>query len=190
MNNSIERTDLFLAFFFAPTVSSENNVPIKGRTKLEKAFFIFEKEIKKNFFNGKSAKVPFYEFNPYNYGPYSDKVIEDLNFFLSIGFIEESETDIPIPDASKVEGKQSKPDAYAVDTDCDDKFEISYLLSEKGERYTAENVWVKLSTNQKDALIELKTRITELSLDTILRYVYNKYPEMTSKSKIADKYLT
>ena len=190
-NNVIERSDLLLAFFFAPILSDADNfnVPVKGRTKLEKAFFIFEKEIKKEFLKDNDVNAQFYEFLPYNYGPYSDKIIEDLNIFISIGFITESETDIPIPDASRIENQNAEDDAYSVEKCNNEQFEMSYTLTDIGENYTKDRVWDNLTSNQKNALIELKTKVTELSLDTILRYVYNKYPEMTSKSKIAEKYL-
>lgn len=73
--------------------------------------------------------------------------------------------------------------------DEEESFEMEYSLSQSGVKYVEERVWTCFTEAQREKLRAFKGQINKILLDTLLRYVYNKYPEDTEKSVIADKYL-
>jgi uncharacterized protein YwgA len=181
--------DFLLSLLYCPGRDNKENEPILGRTRLTKMVFLFEKEIKKEFFNDIDITLP--NFDSYNFGPFSKELFDDLSFFVSIGFIRTEETSIPI---SNVEKKEIE---MALDDDWEDAgfekaeqefVELEYSLSPYGLKYVVENIWGILSDIQKENLKKFKQQINAISLDSLLRYVYNKYPNYTDKSIIADRY--
>jgi uncharacterized protein YwgA len=182
--------DFLLTLLYCPINDNKMNVPITGRTKLTKMVFLFDKEIKKDFFNNIQLNLP--GFLPYHFGPFSKELFDDLNFFISIGFILTEETTIPLSNVEKQEIAMAVDDDWAnagfEDTE-QDSVELMYKLSPHGESYVKDKVWDLFSEFQKRILIDFKKQINAISLDSLLRYVYNKYPDYTGKSIIADKYL-
>lgn len=187
--------DFLLALLYSSGKDSQENEPVFGRTKLTKMVYLFDKEIKKNFFEDIDIKLPAFE--PYNFGPFSKDLFDDLSFFLSIDFIRAKETLIPISNAEKAENN------FGIDYDLlDDEWaeanfdeseqesvELAYSLSPQGEKYVIDHVWPLFSEPQKQNLKLFKKQINTISLDSLLRYVYNKYPDSATKSLIANKYL-
>lgn len=190
--NKIELSgkDLLLALLYSPGVNEKCNEPIVGRTKLTKMVYLFEKEVYKQFFSDINITLP--EFEPYHYGPFSKQLFDDLRFFMSIGFIEAQDTLVPISSAEKYEI------SIDMDDDCwdcasfeehNDDVELKYYLSSSGKKYVEENIWNNFSEVQQNNLLKFKAKINSISLDSLLNYVYNKYPEDTTKSRIAERYL-
>jgi uncharacterized protein YwgA len=188
----ISTKDFLLTIIYSPGIYDTVNEPIIGRTKLTKMIFLFEREIKKSFFTDKlSIKLP--EFEAYNYGPFSKELFDDLSFFLSIGLISEEETSIPISSAEKNEIEICSDDdwvnaSFDESQDESEEVEMKYLLSKQGINYVKENVWSKYSNMQKSNLKKFKAQINTISLDTLLRYVYNKYPDSAKNSLVLEKY--
>ncbi len=184
--------DLLLCFLYSPGQKNIINEPILGRTKLTKMMFLFEKEIYNQFFRD-DIEISLPEFKPYYFGPFSNDVFNDLVFFQSIGMIQTNETTIPISIADKAENEE----AFGENDDeweeanfgNEEKYELEYSLASNGSRYVKEKIWELLSEKQKEKLKLFKAQINKISLDALLRYVYNKYPEETTESIIADKYL-
>lgn len=184
--------DLLLAFIYAEGKTGQNNEAIWGRTRIEKMMFIFEKELSAKFFKDEDVLLP--EFIPYLYGPYSIEVLDDLNFFIDIDFIEEIETSVSIQDEmTEIHNYAEWEDSDLWEDETDEipknKYEMSYALTDKGMKYVAENIWVQLTDNQRSVIIRLKTQINNMLLDDLLSYVYRKYPEYAEESKIRDRYL-
>ncbi len=187
--------DLLLALLYCPGANKNLNEEVVGRTRITKMIYLFEKEIyNKDFFNNLQIKLP--DFEPYHYGPFSRELFDDLGFFISIGLIEAAETSIPISPADQselvLESDDSIDDDWAAatfDESTSPEVELKYSLSTNGIKYVEENIWGLFSTQQQENLSAFKTRINSISLDSLLNYVYNKYPEDTIKSKIANKYL-
>ena len=184
--------DLLLAFLYSPGVSPQNNEPIVGRTKLTKMMFLFEKQIYPRFFED-TIQIELPVFEPYYFGPFSKQLFEDLSFFESIGMIESTMTNIPLSAADKVEsaGVFDEDDEWSEASfdDVSKQYELSYALSQNGQKYVAEKVWPSFTQPQIDKLIAFKAQINKISLDSLLRYVYKQYPEEAKKSIIADRYL-
>lgn len=185
--------DLLLCFLYSPGINDNNNEPIIGRTKLTKMMYLFEKEIFKSFFKDE-IQIELPEFKPYYFGPFSKQLFEDLSFFQSIGMILTEETDIPISDADRIESdnvfdKDGDIWEEASFEDNEECYESSYFLSKSGIDYIEKDVWLCFTEVQKDKLKAFKAQINRISLDALLKYVYNKYPEDAKNSKIADKYI-
>jgi len=186
--------DLLLCFLYSPGQTNEINEPIVGRTKLTKMMFLFEKQIYSQFFKDE-IEIDLPEFKPYYFGPFSKQLFDDLAFFQSIGMIQAVETAIPLSPADKVEREEAFD--ICVDEeweeacfDNDEEYELEYNLTPSGLKYVEEKIWGELSLNQKKKLQAFKAQINRISLDALLSYVYKKYPEVTTESKIAYKYLT
>lgn len=188
--------DLLLCFLYSPGQTNDINEPIIGRTKLTKMMYLFEKEIYPNFFND-TLSIAMPEFEPYYFGPFSKQLFEDLSFFKAIGLIESSETNIPLSPAHKIESE--KADDVELDDEWneasfdaeehEEQFESKYYLTVNGGKYVKDKVWDFFSLVQKEKLRQFKAQINRISLDSLLRYVYNKYPEDAVNSVIAEKYL-
>ncbi|MBR2409059.1 MAG: hypothetical protein IKB07_08945 [Lachnospiraceae bacterium] len=182
--------DLLLSFLYSPGQKENINEPIIGRTKLTKMMYLFEKEIYPKFFKDELI-IELPDFKPYFYGPFSPQLFEDLSFFCSIGMICANETTILLSSADKVESDEVfEEDNWSEAAFGEEElFEKEYSLTQIGVRYVEDKVWSCFTDVQKDKLQAFKGQINKISLDTLLRYVYNKYPEDTKKSVIADKYL-
>ena len=190
--DQLSSKDLLLALLYSTGVNPKYNEPIVGRTKLTKMVYLFEKEIYKPFFKDIDITLP--QFEPYHYGPFSKQLFEDLRFFISIGFIETEETLVPISSAEKYEvslDAESGDDCWdcASFDEVDGNIELRYYLSDSGKKYVQENVWGIFSETQQSNLSNFKKKINSISLDSLLNYVYNKYPDDAVKSRIAEKYL-
>jgi uncharacterized protein YwgA len=187
--NELTSKDLLLSLLYCPGLNGEKNEPIIGRTRLTKMIFLFEKELKNHFF--KDIYTQEFDFEPYNFGPYSRELFDDLKFFLAIGLIKTKETSIPISSAEKNEYEYSLDDGLTnEDTEEFDieNYELKYFLSDNGIKYIEDNVWKLLSNKQRESLINFKIKINTISLDSLLRYVYNNYKDYAEKSVIAGKY--
>ena len=181
--------DLLMVLLYCNGLTENINEPIVGRTKITKTIFLFEKEVYPSFKKDIEVSVP--DFKPYNYGPFSNELFEDLNFLLSIGLIESSDTLIPVSNADRFESKIDINDDW---TDASFFLDVpdveqSYTLSKQGIKYVEEKVWICLSDEQRRVLQKFKKQINSISLDSLLNYVYTKYPDSAEKSLIADRYI-
>ncbi|MCF8002204.1 MAG: hypothetical protein K9K76_10155 [Halanaerobiales bacterium] len=190
--DQITGKDLLLLLLYLPGKSKSVNEEIRGKTRITKMIFLFEKEFADQFDNIDKNSLP--EFFPYDYGPFSKELLENIRFFKMINFIEEKSTDIKMEEAEVDEhineinediGYGENVGIYEVPI----TNEVSYRLTKKGLDYVENKIIDKINEGQKEFLIEFKKKINSLSLNTILDYVYNKYPDQAKESKIKDRYL-
>jgi len=188
----ISSKDFLLSILYSPGIYDNVNEPITGRTKLTKMVFLFEEELQKSFFaDNLNIELPLFE--PYNFGPFSKELFDDLSFFLSIGLIVTEETQIPLSFAEKNEFEIGHDDDWinaSFEDKEQDEVEMKYLLSKQGINYVSDNIWKLYSNSQRSKLKTFKAQINGISLDALLRYVYNKYPDFARKSVIKQKYLS
>jgi hypothetical protein len=190
----LKKGDILLLLLYVDNCSS-----IRGRTRLQKMIFVFEKEIYEKYgFNKKLERIgksPF-EFNAHNFGPFSSKVFELMDFFINIKMVdvkcaelyEETEEaidsiddeDIYFDDLNELVLEDEEPDYCR---------EPEYSISKSGKQYLEDNVLPYLSSDHISALTKLKKSFNEYSLNRILKYIYSKYPEMAKESTIKDKIL-
>lgn len=185
------RKDLLLLLLYSPSRSEGINEPIVGRTRLVKMLFLFKRELLPLFEKGTDlTEENFYEFFPWNFGPFSSQVYDDLTFFTLRGFISTtSAQEETLPEAMAEwekwlaqSGSSSSPD------DSGEYEEEAITLTDPGVAFT-KPLFDSLTATQKNALKEFKAKLSSAPLRAILKYVYTKYEETTAKSQIKGEVL-
>lgn len=186
---SMKGSDLLLVLFYSPGKNDECNEWIVGRTRLMKMVFLFEQELAKTFFKNRDTPV-LPGFESLYFGPYSAEVQEALSFFVNSSIVIEEETDIPLSGGDALEMSYAESDDIWNDSSILElEFECRYRLSDIGVRYVEERLWDDLTATQQSMLRQFKRKINQMSLDSLLSYVYNAYPEYTDKSIIKYRYI-
>ena len=185
------RRDILLLMLYSPGVGDAVNEPIVGRTRLVKMLFLFKEEVLTYFRRGTEIdEKNFYEFFPWNFGPFSRQVYDDLTFFTLRGFIETQDTsEDTLPESAAEWGEwltSSKSDV--ANEGVLDYNEQSFSLTSHGVKFT-EELFGLLSGNQRKLLREFKRKLQEIPLRAILKYVYENYPNQIVKSEIREKVL-
>lgn len=177
--------DLLVVLLAAEGKKNQKYEPIVGRTRMMKMVFLFEKEIQKKFNEEIISGSELPDFTAYDYGPFSAKVYEDLEFLVNMGFIEVASfgTKEMLPD-------EMEEYAYwqTISNDEDRVFVEQFSLNELGKRYVQKKI--QLSKPQWDTIAEFKKRCTIATLSSLLKYIYSRYPKYTTKSKIRDQVLS
>jgi len=188
--------DVLLLFLYVPGVTDEENEPIRGRTRLMKMMFIFERELHKKFrFDQTIEESDLPEFSPWRYGPFSKDVFDYVEFFRRIGFVEVTDAcgDEPAVEDAEEYGQWVEEIALNEETDpsdYSDYTEESFRLTDRGMGFVKQSgLFDDLSDNQRSALREYKARFNRTSLYAILQYVYKEYPDMTPESEIKERIL-
>lgn len=153
----------FLLFYYANDV--------EGITKLQKLLFLLEEETE---FTDIYEDISF-EFEPYKYGPFSERVYDALEFLIAIGAVEAVEGDGDF-DAIRDSADQGP---YAGKR---------FILTEKGVKISHELNEV-LEEETKQEMEAVVAEYNDLSLDDLLEYVYNQYNKYTKESEIKDEML-
>jgi len=122
---------------------------IKGSTKLVKLLFLLGKE-------GKEL-IPFYEFNWYKYGPYSNEIIRDARELENLGLV-------------KIEEEIFEETARDLE---DYTIRFNYNLTNVG-REMAQSVFEELPEETKRCILSLR-KYNQAPLSMLLQYVYSKY---------------
>lgn len=189
------RKDILLLMLYAPGRSGRLNEPIAGRTRLVKMMFLFKKEALEHFRRGTAINESnFYSFFPWNFGPFSREVYDDLTFFILRGFIAEQATEEePLPESQAEWERWLAVSASGSDPDIgghgiDEFQEQEFYLTERGEKFAAA-LHDSLSSRQQTLLKEFKSKLTATPLRAILKYVYEEYEEQTTRSQIKDQVL-
>lgn len=196
MEKSINnRKDVLLLLLYSPGVTAVPNEPVSGRTRLTKMLFLFREEVMDHFRAGTSiSSENFYTFFPWDFGPFSKQVYDDLSFFMLRGFIEldsaSGSDDEALPEeAAEWEEWVATNDLGGSSDDAALEFqEEVFRLSSKGLSFTAA-LYEQLTNSQKKLLQEFKKRTAKVSLRTLLQYVYSNFPEQIQKSKIREQVL-
>lgn len=177
--------DLIMALLYAKGHTGKQCEPIFGKTRLMKMVFLFDKEIRSKFNLKKTIpNTALPKFESCDYGPFSAQVYEDLEFLVEMGFVDV----IQVEDAELLEEEIQEYKYWQATSGGEEKeqdeFQERFCLTTLGREFVKEELLKSLSKEQWDALDEFKRRCTSAELRTLLRYVYTKYPDMTTKSKI------
>lgn len=190
-NRIDNRKDILLLLLYSPGQRDENNEPISGRTRIVKMIFLFRMEALPHFKKGTEiTDENFYQFFAWNFGPFSQDVYDDLNFFILRDFIEVSESDEDVLPESAEEWHEwlSRSGLSAEAEEPEEYREEVFRLTPTGVEFTG-SLYLLLSESQRQLLKEFKSRMTSTPLSAILRYVYGRYPGMTERSKIKEQVL-
>ncbi len=125
--------------------SKDINEPIEGSLKLMKEAFLLKKELGEQFR---------YNFIPYDFGPCSFQIYEDLNNLIKEGII-----------------KEERNNNFSV-----------YSIADSYEKIVASFI-VSLDPKIRNSIMNVKKEFNRLSYYSIIAYVYEKYPNWTRASK-------
>lgn len=183
MANKLIGADYLLALLYC-----DNKSPIKGSVRLTKMMYLFNKEIKPIIEKkgGKCDKLP--EFIPYNFGPFSKDLYEQIELFKGIEFIMTKEILSKEIMVEEVDDWEENP--YIGESLNDEehltfnKKYVEYTIAKRGESYYENIIKQELNQDIIELLEQFKKKIVRISVKNLLYYVYTKYPEMTVNSII------
>ena len=187
MSDAPNRKDVILLLLALPGRTGRQFEPIAGRTRLMKLLYLLDKEAA----IGKRLDLPsFYSFEAYHYGPFSKDVFDDIEFLRNVGLVRAA----PEGSASIAQGDES---AFLIEDETLDNeahvigealgesaFEEVFALTPKGEKFVEQKILTFVKDDAKEAIIKAKTEYASLSLSSLLRYVYRKFPESATASRL------
>lgn len=160
----LKRTDILLMLLYVEGKSNKRNETVKGRLKLMKLAFLLKEEEDV----GKNSK-DFYSFEALNYGPFSRRLMEELNELVQRNLIEEKSREVNTLTDSKMT-------------------RLDYKLTKKGIEHI-QNVMGELNQEVISKITRIKKKYNKMETERLLTYVYSNYPEFTTKSKIVNDVL-
>ena len=196
-NKITNRKDFLLLLLYAKGKTDSFNESIIGRTRVVKMMFLFMKEVLRHFKKDTHVNEDnFYQFFPWHFGPFSQDIYDDITFFDFVGFLDiENSQDQRISESYN-EWKMWMDEITLDETTnigdipffaINSPYEEKFKLTEKGEKYT-ESLYETLTSNQKELLNSFKLKLVSAPLRGILSYVYKRYPDMTTKSEIKQRF--
>lgn len=133
-------------------IHAENNEPVQGRTRLQKMVFLLQQRTP-------DWKIPEYQFEAYDYGPFSKSLYDDLDNLIERNLVEENREEFD-----------------------QDKILYEYNLTEKGKKavrlITDEQEWEELILRAD----EIKSQFNRMELAEVLDFVYTEYPQFAENS--------
>ena len=204
------RRRLLLLLIYAPGISSEVNEPIWGITRLQKLLFLAKQETR-----AEEWLQIAYDFAPYRFGPYSSELYDDIEYLESFDILvrPRAESDQPVAEPGKIlvpsylkleakkRAKASSLDVVEARLEYEDLFEDDVGDSTLNQEFESRSFKLTpyglgraqqalhrmsdLSTRVMGALTEIKRKYNSLTLRTLLRQVYSRYPDWTHESEIS-----
>lgn len=130
---------------------------IDGRTRFQKLIFLMQMEGNLNGLDPTDT----YRFEPYDYGPFSSTLYDDLDSHIERGLIEDSKEELD---------------------EEDDIVKYEYQLESDGQEFVEEQV----SENEFGRIVQEAERIIEeygdIPLPELIDLVYSKYPDYAENS--------
>lgn len=187
--------DLIMVLLYAKGHQGQQCEPIQGKTRLMKTIFLFDKEIRRKFnLNESISESAIPSFEAHNFGPFSAKVYEDLEFLVEMGLVQASSGDSELLEDERLEyefwqaTRTEKGDRNESLTD-EWSFPTMFSLTDLGREFVESRLKDRLSPEQWKTLDQFKERCTSASLGALLKYVYTRYPDTTTRSTIRDQVL-
>ena len=169
--------DLLVALVSLPGKTGPGPEEVRGITRLEKLVFLALEEA-----GFKDVVDTDYDYQAYDFGPYSTKVVQELEALKAMGVI--SVRAIPLGSINEIVDREAVRLAVGDEPTHERTVEV-LAISERGLRVWNEIVRKKIAQARWMRLQELKERYNSTDLESLLRYVYSTYPEFTVKSWIA-----
>jgi len=130
---------------------------VEGRTRLQKLVFLMEQELDE--VPAASLDSPDYNFIPYDYGPFSKELYDDLDSLEEAGFIDVEEEPM-----------------------ADGKVKYIYRLTRQGQSWV-QNQLADSSAGEAHSLAEnLASEYNDMLLSDLIDEVYAEYPEYAENS--------
>jgi hypothetical protein len=172
--------DLMILLLYAKGYSGELNEKVKGITRLEKLMYLLLKE--GGFEEVLSQEI---SFEAYDFGPYSAEVYNLLESLQAMEIVKIEE--------ERISSVKDVIDIYYAEAEgqieeTTGEFMEVYSLTEDRGFIIAKKLLEERVIHEEFRRVEnIKTKYNALNLEDLLRYVYEKYPESTKKSKIIEK---
>lgn len=173
--------DLMVTLFFAPGFTKREAEPIRDTTRLVKLLFLLVRE------GGFKEYERQFEFEPYDFGPWSGEVFDKIETLNQIGILRITESRKEYVDKGAVDDEELARQIPELRIPPSNKIRI-YSLTEKGQKI-GKKLYDSLSQSERGKIEELKSRFNNVPLLKLLEYVYTKYPDAITKSKIRAKVL-
>lgn len=183
MQKITSNKDLIMVLLYAKGHKQQQCEPIRGRTRLMKMIFLFDKEIRKRFHKEIINDDALPKFVPYDFGPFSAEVYSDLEFLKDLGFISMKKTQDEVSEEAYIYALYDDVSTEDIGSNVEEEF----LLTVLGKKFVEADKAGRLTKDQWNVIDEFKSRCTAASLKSLLKYVYTKYPEMAEESKILDE---
>ncbi|MDS0297036.1 type II toxin-antitoxin system antitoxin SocA domain-containing protein [Halogeometricum luteum] len=132
---------------------SEDREAVQGRTRFQKMVFLLQQQLETD------SSISTYDFEAYDYGPFSKGLYDDLDDLIDRGLVEETREEFD-----------------------EDKALYEYELTEKGRDLAKRFEDLKETNQVLNLSEELKDEFNQKNLSEVLDFVYSEYPEYTENS--------
>lgn len=178
MANPIEIDDAIVLLLGTPAPGSPKG-EIRGITRLEKLIFLLEKET-----NSKAWLQDDAGFEAYNFGPFSQKIYQAVDTLAAAELIRDSSR----ASNSSMDSWEQREGIGSARATNDPYTTRDFELTDRGWKYF-EALKKEMPSNSLDELTAFKTQFSPLPLRQLIRYVYARYEQFTTKSLIRDDVL-
>lgn len=173
----LEIDDVIVLLLGSPTRIPALVGQISGITRLEKLIFLIENESSLDEIMSEKA-----EFSAYNFGPFSAAVYKAVDSLHGYELIEDS-------GSLTSNSEDSWEQVRVIGVDRSDPYATrDFRLTAKGKRYY-DALCQEVPSKYVEELTRLKEQFGSIPLRQLVRYVYQRYPEMTEKSIIREDVL-
>ena len=132
--------------------------PIEGRTRLQKMVFLMQKELEQRDQSGTVGLE--YDFIPYDYGPFSKELYDDLDAMIEQEFVDDTEEPLRSGKVKYI---------YEIEDDGEE------LVDSESESWEDVDAIMQLAR-------EIKKNYNNMLLSELIEYVYSEYPEYAERS--------
>lgn len=150
------------------------------RTYIEKMLFLLKEEA--------GFAISDYTFKSDDYGPCAGEMYDDLELLSDLNIIRTQQGPLDIIDKLDDEIHEQSANEFEQALEIKIKKTLYYDLTKTGKKVAAK-LYKELNEDEKSRLNYVKHEFGSFPLRDIIRYIYNKYPELTDKSKIRKKIL-
>jgi len=178
--HTLEVDDAIVLLLGAPT-RNPHLTPgrLEGITRLEKLIFLLERETAARSWLSEDA-----DFRPYNFGPFSSKVYQAADMLAAARILDDSGAD-----ANTQEDSWERDNVIgAISSESDPYVTRDFKLTDRGWRYYTV-LLEQLPNGAIDELEDFKSKFAALPLRQLVRYVYQRYENFTTRSVIRDDIL-
>lgn len=176
--------EAIVLLLYAPGREGKSGEGVNGITRLDKLLYLIVKETQL----GKTLEREF-DFEAYDYGPYSNRVYDIVEELKDVGIIESKPASYDsYEEISDVElmDREAAPEENATIVQ-GVKTQI-YSLSPAGMK-AGRKLFERLNREEREGLQALKSKFNRIPLRELIEYIYTRYPESSVNSKIRDKIL-
>lgn len=191
MSNKLNAAD-YLLFL----LDADERAPINGAIRLMKMMFLFNQEIMPAISQKGASIGELPKFIAYDFGPFSKDIYEQIEFFENLKFLKTSQVDA-IEHTDEFDDWETIYGEDVLDVTLKDGYRrlnidyksIKYEITERGDKYVQTKISPELSNEIKDLLTNFKRKINSITTQQLLFYVYSRYENFTTASKIKEKVL-